>query len=563
MKTRRNMLTVVMVMAAIGLMAGAAQAAEWNLNNSGNWNDSGNWVNPATFPNGIDATADLSKLNITGHRTISLQIPITVGTLVIGDTNGSHNYTIQNGTGGPLTFDVSSGNATLTQTATSRENTITADIVLNDTLEITNNSTYRLNLRPISGAGGLTLHSGYLSVRDGANTYTGTTTLNSGTILVYDGSGKLAPGNFTINTGVYEDYWGGNFNRGLGTGDGQFQITGGVSGFSGQGRNGFNVRINNNDNYEVVWGSTYFNPSTLVLQAQTANKNGKLTFRNKLDLNGADRTIVVQKDHAEEGLNGYAQMINVIGNSTGTAGIIKTGPGNLFFNAANTYNGNTQILEGLLKLNSGGSINNSPVIAVASGATFDVSAKGGFVIGSGQTLTGGGTVVGEVIAGTGAVLAPGSSPGTTTYTGNQTWNGGASYEWEIQDWTGTAGDATGWDMLDITDAATDPDLTITATALDPFIIEIMEFSTTNFGNDAKTFEILQADGGITGFDASFFTLDTAGWTLGGDWAIEQAGNSLNLNFTPGGGAIPEPMTMCALGMAIAGLGGYIRKRKRS
>ena len=31
----------------------------------------------------------------------------------------------------------------------------------------------------------------------------------------------------------------------------------------------------------------------------------------------------------------------------------------------------------------------------------------------------------------------------------------------------------------------------------------------------------------------------------------------------GGGAIPEPATMCALGMAIAGLGGYVRKRRRA
>ena len=27
------------------------------------------------------------------------------------------------------------------------------------------------------------------------------------------------------------------------------------------------------------------------------------------------------------------------------------------------------------------------------------------------------------------------------------------------------------------------------------------------------------------------------------------------------GAIPEPMTMLALGMAVAGLGGYVRKRR--
>ena len=32
---------------------------------------------------------------------------------------------------------------------------------------------------------------------------------------------------------------------------------------------------------------------------------------------------------------------------------------------------------------------------------------------------------------------------------------------------------------------------------------------------------------------------------------------------PAGGAIPEPATMCALGMAIAGLGGYVRRRRKA
>ncbi len=37
----------------------------------------------------------------------------------------------------------------------------------------------------------------------------------------------------------------------------------------------------------------------------------------------------------------------------------------------------------------------------------------------------------------------------------------------------------------------------------------------------------------------------------------------HLNMAPAGGAVPEPMTMCALGMALAGLGGYVRKRRRA
>ena len=31
----------------------------------------------------------------------------------------------------------------------------------------------------------------------------------------------------------------------------------------------------------------------------------------------------------------------------------------------------------------------------------------------------------------------------------------------------------------------------------------------------------------------------------------------------GGDEIPEPVTMCALGLAVAGLGGYVRKRRKA
>ena len=38
---------------------------------------------------------------------------------------------------------------------------------------------------------------------------------------------------------------------------------------------------------------------------------------------------------------------------------------------------------------------------------------------------------------------------------------------------------------------------------------------------------------------------------------------LQLFTADSGGAIPEPATMCALGLAVAGLGGYVRRRRRS
>jgi hypothetical protein len=85
----------------------------------------------------------------------------------------------------------------------------------------------------------------------------------------------------------------------------------------------------------VVWGSTFFDPTELILQTPWANFNGKLNWDSPIDLDGANRTIDVQKDHNNTrigGVNnegakwndGYAQISRSISNSDVgmTAGLV-------------------------------------------------------------------------------------------------------------------------------------------------------------------------------------------------------------------------------------------------
>ena len=102
----------------------------------------------------------------------------------------------------------------------------------------------------------------------------------------------LGSGNLTISSGVYENYWSTAFTRSLGSGAGQVQITGGVSGFSLNGVTGATFTINNSASTELVWGAVgedgnanatgFFNPSTFVLQASTAATASQLTLANKI-----------------------------------------------------------------------------------------------------------------------------------------------------------------------------------------------------------------------------------------------------------------------------------------
>ena len=108
----------------------------------------------------------------------------------------------------------------------------------------------------------------------------------------------------------------------------------------------------------------------------------------------------------------------------GTAGLVKTGAGTATLtNASNAYTGSTVISAGTLAFSGSGAIASSPLIQIASGATFDVSALAStFAVSSDQTLRGFGTVNGNVSIGdtsiTNAVLGAGSGTAGGTLTLN-------------------------------------------------------------------------------------------------------------------------------------------------
>jgi len=215
----------------------------------------------------------------------------------------------------------------------------------------------------LTGSGGTTISGpGYVNMRLVANNTTGQVTIDGGgTVLINNGTtvaantgSSFGSGNIKINNGILEGYYQGTLINNLGTGNNELQILGGVSGFSGN--NTWSVKLNNGTGI-VQWGSTNFNPSTLVLQAPTAG-NYALTFQNGLDLNGAQRTVTVSS-----GASGGASAVitGQITNSAGTAGgITKTGDGLLIINRANTgstdngtwnnYDGPTTVNEGVLQI---------------------------------------------------------------------------------------------------------------------------------------------------------------------------------------------------------------------
>ena len=389
----------------------------WGSNGAtaGQTNGAGAWLGANLWWDGAANQTWSSSSNATfgGPNTaggaVTLASPTSVNAITFNQFTGTYSL----GTAGQ-TLTINGG---INKTSTSAAVTFSSPITLTADQTWTNNSTgaltanaaldnggYMLTLNGsgttninsassiISGAGGITMNgTGRLQLGAGSvpvHTYSGTTTLNAGVTMV--SNNNLGTGNLTMNGGVIEQYWNSNFIRPLGSGNGQVQLIGGASGFSLNGNTGISVILGNNAANEAVWGSAFFNPSIFVFQTSASQSASYVNFQNKIDLNGADRTIQVAG-----GTTGAASatISGVIRTSTGTAGLTKTGSGLLILTAANTYNGDTTISGGTLQIgnNSAGSLGNGTYnnpISIASGANLKIFSTANQTLGG--VISGGG-----------------------------------------------------------------------------------------------------------------------------------------------------------------------------
>lgn len=441
----------------------------WDANTStaGAQDGGGIWTNPSqwwtgtdnvTWPSGSDAIFGNSG---TGG-IVGLASPTSVGSIDFESFSGTYTMgtngqtlTINKGInksatsaavilasqialGGDQTWFLDGGNFTQ-----STANNATIDLG-SHTLTIENNVGANLNRAPISGTGDI-IKNGPGRLVLGANpaaahTFEGGLTLNDGVTMIHNNN--IGSGNLTMNGGVLEYYWNSTFSRSLGSGTGQAQIMGSASGFSQNGGGqSLTVSINNNNNYEVVWGSEFFKPDALALSAPTSR--GTTNWQNPIDLNGVDRVVI-----ADIGSDSRAQGIfhRTIRNSSATpAGLTKAGSGRILLNAANTYNGGTTIEEGTLQLGNRSGLGSAVGTLTVNGGLLNINNQSnvtvGNLTGTGGTIanngsaahtlivgSGGGTggnfhgvIANNTNSGTGALALTKTGTGAITLSGNNTY----------------------------------------------------------------------------------------------------------------------------------------------
>jgi autotransporter-associated beta strand protein len=99
----------------------------------------------------------------------------------------------------------------------------------------------------------------------------------------------------------------------------------------------------------------------------------------------------------------------VISNVLGGAGnLVKSGAGTLVLAASNTFTGNTVVTNGTLSLAGAGALSGAATISLGANTLLDVTGRGdqSLNLASGQTLTGNGTVTGNLFAMPGSIISP-------------------------------------------------------------------------------------------------------------------------------------------------------------
>ena len=300
----------VALVLAVAPRGAVAQNATWMNTTTGtqNWQLNANWTT-GTAPSAIGATANVIA-DITALQTINLNGAVTLGTLTIGDPSASAaSYTLASGSNsGRLTFDVASGNASLTQTASSAANLISAGITLNKGLIVTNNSeSATLTISGIVlGTGGLTKSGTGTVTLSGANQYSGGTTITAGTLKV--GANEVLSNNGTVTMS-----------------GGTLDIT------------GFTETVNN-----------------LVVTSAAAVTSGTLSSTRGFTVSNAA---------------GTATISSVLTSATG--GLTKSGAGQLTLSTANTYAGQTVVTGGTLRMGVANALPTATVLSL-SNATLDL-----------------------------------------------------------------------------------------------------------------------------------------------------------------------------------------------
>ncbi len=256
----------------------------------------------------------------------------------------------------------------------------------------------------------------------------------------------------------------------------------------------------------------------------------------------------------------------------GSIALTKSGSGTQTLGDVNTYSGNTNITGGVLAIASTGTINNTNSLII-NGSTAEfkynntTTAFSRPITFTQGKISGTGTIGVAVTSGANTILSPGNSPGIQPYTAGLTLNDGGTYQWEINNWTGTTA-GTDFDQIQITNANLNISaLTTGAFPTHRYQIDITSLTGSNVAGNVQNFNastprswIIATTPGLTGsFNSNLFSLSTTNFSnnlSGGSFSLNFTGNNLVLSFDPAATGNNSQITINA---GVLGVGGASTK----
>jgi len=250
------------------------------------------------------------------------------GNVTSSATNNNLTATITGGSGALLDL----GGAARTFTIANSTNAVT-DVLIDTNVTVQNGSIIK------AGAGTLRILSPLTSLTGPVEIQGGALDANLGTL------------NLLLNGGVYETS--GTFTSNLGTGASQVQWGAAGGGFAAKGGS-LTVTLGSAPD-PLVWGTTaQFAPTGAALMFGSTSADDVVTFTHNMDLNdtGSPLARTISAVDNTGVTTDKAVLSGVLSNSSGAAGITKTGDGILQLSGANTFTGGVTVSAGTLQFST-------------------------------------------------------------------------------------------------------------------------------------------------------------------------------------------------------------------
>ncbi|MBW8782084.1 MAG: autotransporter-associated beta strand repeat-containing protein [Verrucomicrobia bacterium] len=395
---------------------GGAGTTAWGTAN--NWNANGipGSADDVLFDNSSVATLPAS-VSLGGAQSANSLAFSTGDTLSLVDGSGNRTLTL------------TSGNITRSGSGTQSLAFNTLALSASGTWNIGGTGTFTVSSK-VTGTGfGITKTGAGLLVLSGANTYTGATTIENGTLVVganapSASAGALGTASSAVALGDATSI-SSNLSPTLLTG-GAFTVARTITvGSSNTATTGVYTIGGNTANASTFSGAITLNQSLSVSQVAsgTTNLTGNITT-------GSSGTKTLTFNNA----GSVSQSTGVISNGTGTMAVAQTGAGTTTLSGANTYTGGTAFNAGTVNVNSSGALGSSGTLSFGGGtlqysasnttdysSRFSTAASQAYSIDTnGQSVT-----LATALASSGGSLAK-SGTGTLTLSGTNTYTGGTT-----------------------------------------------------------------------------------------------------------------------------------------